>query len=125
MKKRITFFKIAVLQLILMGLICISACDAGLEIVDLKIVSYPDKIIYIKDVDTHLSVEGLELQSVTRDGTISSVSPSVLHGAGDKIDFSKEGVQIVKIDLGYGLSAEFPIQIVSKEWLESTLKEVS
>lgn len=113
------------LSLIMACLIFLSACEDSLEYVALKIISYPDKIVYVKDVDTQLSAEGFEVQTITRGGHKGSLVPSALYEAGRNIDFSKEGVQIVKVKLNNELYVEFPIQIVSKEWLKETLEEAA
>ena len=93
----------------------LAACDSGLEYVKLEISSYPDKIVYIKDVDTRLSVKGLELILFTKDG-----QSEILKEAKDyntNVDFSKEGVYTVAFKICDGVSVSYPVQVISKEWL--------
>jgi len=111
------------LALLMMLIVGISACDAGLEVVDLEIISYPNKIVYVKDVDITVSSDGLIVKSTSRDGQ-SLQGPGYLYPEDvSEVDLTKEGVYTVTMKLNNGVTASFPVQVVSKEWMQQYLEE--
>jgi hypothetical protein len=100
----------AALLLFLVIVLTICGCDSGLEYVKLEVMSYPDKTIYVKDVDTSVSVNGLVLKLSTRDGHEEILKEP--KGFTTNVDFSKEGTYYVTFIITEGVETSFPIQVV-------------
>lgn len=107
---------VIIIALLLVCMMAFNGCDASLELVKVEITSYPDKIVYVRDVDTSISTEGLVITCISRDGHKADFFG--LDRFTTNVDFSKEGIYQVTYDLGHGLIASFPVQVISKDWLE-------
>ena len=126
---------LAVIWMMVVGCL-INGCDAGLEIIGMEIVTYPDKLIYVAGVDTELNYSGGSVKLLLLQGeTENSTDPEenqprliedILENSPDavetNIDFEKEGVYTVKIYKTENVWVEFAVQVVSKEWLEEQLE---
>jgi hypothetical protein len=101
------------------------ACDSGLRIVGLELVTYPDKLLYVVGIDSELNLEGGTIAIVTKDDEkngnrfpepMDTLGINVKHD----IDFTKEGIYVVHFErAGYGVS--FPVQVLSVESIERML----
>jgi len=121
MKKSILF-----LFVILCFCLIISSCDAGLRILDIEIASYPDKLFYVIGVDKDLDLEGGTVYLISRDTPKGEYSEEMSGRAFEiehNIDFQKEGIYTVTIKRA-AFYDTFPIQVVSKETLESILRDM-
>jgi len=99
-------------------LIC--GCDWSLRIIGMKLISYPDKLIYIANKDNSLELTGGEVQFILADKSIISIEPmtdemqmDIIH----EIDFSTPGVYIVRVYRHDSAYVEFPILVISEQQL--------
>jgi len=104
---------------LMLSLCFISSCDTGLQIVGIQIVSYPDRLVYIKDVDTEINLTGGVFRVDLKEGSSHSYKMNeenrgVGVGISKKEDFSKEGVYKVSIGC-LNIEDSFPIQVLSLE----------
>lgn len=109
--------KLTVLFLIFASLLLFS-CDSGLEITEISINRYPNKIVYQRAVDTELTLDGLEILITARLG-----SQSVYRWKEDiyqdcypvehTIDFHQKGVCPVTICRNHG-ACSFAIEVVDR-----------
>jgi len=101
------------------------ACDTGLRITGIRIVEYPDRIVYIKGVDTELDLTGGVYGVELKDGSIRERDMTDLIGKGNithDINFDKEGVYTVKIAIDVELYVSFPVQVISQDYIDNLVK---
>jgi len=114
MKRRVTFSLLTLFILILLG------CDAGLEIVDLEIETYPNRIVYVAGVDTALDLSGGKVKYILldkrADGSVvpmTAESIRITHN----IDFSTPGIYVVTLAQHKGM-CRFPVQVVDQGFMQ-------
>jgi len=123
MTKKVTRLFILSL-LVLFSLVFIVGCDAGLEIIGMEIVKYPDRLIYVANVDNTLDVSGGEIRLLLKDKSVESIAPM----SGDEaeirhnIDFDTPGIYVVTLYRHDDAQAQFPIQVISKEQMREMLE---
>ncbi len=99
------------------GLFC--GCDAGLAIVDLEIITFPERIVYVAGVDDTIDLTGGTC------GLILAQTPEGEHGIpvemtewrltiSDNVDFSTPGVYTVRVAIHNGEYQEFPVQVIDE-----------
>ena len=112
-KKRLLLLVIPLV--IFAALLC--SCDPTLVTKDVRLISYPDRIVYIKGVDTGLDLRGGTFKVVVGDGSAREFAmddPSFSRHFYTEADFDTEGVYEVSLYYG-GLYIYFPIQVISPE----------
>ena len=99
------------------GLLC--SCDDGLKSVDTQIVSYPDRLVYIKGVDTELDLKGGVYREELKQGNLilcemDNERTSYSLNKFGNVDFDRKG--IYRISFGsQRIGCDFPIQVISLE----------
>jgi len=100
-------------------MIC-TGCDEGLRIVGLEVEKYPDRLIYVANIDDSLDLSGGEVRILLKDKSIESISKmtdekelEIKHN----IDFGTPGIYIVVLYRHEDAQVQFPIQVISKEKL--------
>ena len=94
-----------------------SSCDWGMKIVDISLAKPPNKIIYLKGIDSDLSLDGLEIYVHLSQGQKSidkwedefcRQSYKISH----YINFNKPGVYIVTIAKPHIGDCTFSVQVI-------------
>jgi hypothetical protein len=112
-KRILSFFILAILTFI------ISSCDSGLEVKDISISKYPERIIYIVGEDKELDLTGCEIEVTTKSG-IKSIEKMDdehfrnLYTIQEDVNYNKAGVYKINI-LRHKSSCSFAIQVVNKD----------
>lgn len=106
------------LILVITFVLLLSGCDESNTIVQLKIVRYPDNLIYILGKDVKVDLTGGKIAKILKSGR-ELVCPLKYDDhdcayvtISTNADFTKEGVYIVKITRGDTLFVEYPIQVI-------------
>lgn len=113
----------------------ISSCEAGMEVIGIEIVTYPNKLVYVEGVDTELDFIGGTYRFLLLNGA-EKTDPEIkqpermeeaLEGhrytVETNIDFNNAGIYNVRlIPHENAKTVEFAVQVVSKEWLEEQLE---
>lgn len=103
-----------VLIIIFVVLLAISAigCDAGLEIVEMDVERYPDRIAYYSGIDNELDLKGGAVVYFSKDGTKSiEEMTSQFLTISHNVDFNTPGVYVVEIISGK-VKCRFPIEVI-------------
>jgi len=112
-KKRLLLLVIPLV--IFAALLC--ACEEGLQTKDVRLTSYPDRIVYIKGVDTELDLRGGAFEVEVKSGAVFKHVMDDHYLSGNyytEVDFDTEGVY--EVSLYYdGFYLYFPIQVISPE----------
>ena len=97
--------------------------DEGVEIMGIEVAQYPDKLVYIQNVDTKLDLSGGKLNFLLKQGdkVLDEMASSQIK-IEDNIDFNKAGTYIVKLHSHNNGYAEFPVQVISKEELKKMME---
>ena len=117
--------KIYRIFILIVLLSALTGCDAGLEIMGMEIVNYPDRLIYVANKDNELDLSGGEIEFILKDKAAQSIDPmteeemEIRHD----IDFSKPGVYIVTLYRHDDAKVQFPIQVVDEIYLKNLLEE--
>ena len=95
------------------------SCDDGLKMVGIEIVSYPDRLVYVKDVSTELDLNGGVYRIERKDGycydcNMSEYIPGHSVGISSHVDFSREGIYCIALGSNR-FECDFPVQVVSPE----------
>ena len=95
------------------------SCDIGLRTVGMQIISYPDRLVYIKGVDTGLDLRGGVYRVEQRDGycydcDMNDEKLTYTLNKFRNIDFNRPGIYRVSIESSE-FECFFPIQVVSPE----------
>ena len=130
--------KILVLFTSLLVILLLSGCEH--PIVGMEALSYPDKLVYVAGVDKELDLTGGVVRYVMEDGSEKDDEepyPGDMEKAIESngywsecdletnINFEVPGIYTVKIIRHETAYVEFPIQVVSREWLQEQLDKVS
>ena len=112
-------------------------------IVGMEALSYPDKLVYVAGVDKELDLTGGVLRFVMEDGSekkekepypgdmAQSVKSTEANNYWNEceletnVNFDVPGIYTVKIIRHETAYVEFPIQVVSREWLQEQLDKAS
>lgn len=106
-----------ILLLIVFGIVLsICSCDAGLEIIDMEIVNYPNKIVYYMGIDDELDFTGGSIKYFHKEKTtaISDMEKeigftiNVIHN----VDFNTPGVYVVELYRNNKANVKFPVQVI-------------
>lgn len=91
-----------------------SACDTGLEIINMSIDTYPNNIVYVKGNESEINLSGGTILLISKDGTetIEEMSNEYVE-VNSTIDFNKPGVYVVTLKRGE-FTCDFPVQVVDK-----------
>jgi hypothetical protein len=102
--------------------VILSSCDWGLAIVDMELITFPDKLLYVALVDDLLILDGGTVEIITKDRKASYVVSMCNEWevkTHHNIDFNKEGIYVVNIVRGDPSSpiayVSFPVQVVTQE----------
>ena len=93
-------------------------CDAGNEIVDVTLISYPSRIVYVAGVDKQLDLSGGMIRLKLRDGRELERTMDYLFCLMD-IDFNRPGIYTVSI----ANWIQFPIQVVDKNYITGIMND--
>ena len=112
-------------------------------IVGMETLSYPDKLVYVSGVDHKLDLTGGVVRFVMEDGSEKHNNPNYSFAPGTmeeaiksngygsdceletNVNFDVPGIYTVKIIRHETAYVEFPIQVVSREWLQEQLDKAS
>jgi len=97
--------------------------DEGLEIMGIEVAQYPDRLVYIQNVDTKLDLSGGKLNILLKQGNKvldEMASDQII--IEENVDFTKPGIYIVKLYSHNNGYAEFPVQVISKEELRKMIE---
>ena len=126
MKKIIALIVLAVLCLSLLG------CEYGLEYYKVELLSYPDKMVYIQNVDDKLDMTGFSAKLYNRtseyDYTVENDDYFDYAEPEDyAVDFSKEGLYNLTFSIYHqkDRTITFPIYVVSAEKVEEMYSRIS
>jgi len=105
---------------ILTVILCIFlyGCYSEISVVEMQIVSYPSKLIYIAGRDSSLDLSEGKIQLVLRDKSIVVQEMDAIdYGVeiSHSINFDNPGVYSIKISSGVSCYSEFEIAIISEE----------
>ena len=130
--------KILVLFTSLLVILLLSGCEH--PIVGMEALSYPDKLVYVAGVDKELDLTGGVVRYVMEDGSEKDdeePNPGDMTKAIESngywspceletnANLGVPGIYTVKIIKHETAYVEFPIQVVSREWLQEQLDKAS
>lgn len=98
-----------------------TACDAGNEIMEIKLGKLPDRIVYIAGVDKKLDLSGATILMYVKSGDVreddiyDEYAVDITHN----IDFNKPGVYGVEIHRGGAYKFIIPVQVIDKSFLDA------
>ena len=114
-----------VVLLLIVPLFCFSGCEFPLELVDLEIVAFPDKLVYVAEESYGLELSGCEVEERTKIGSEERVrlldQDELNKYISHNIDFGIPGQYRVVLRTPVQEYEEFYIQVVSKEQVLETL----
>jgi len=118
--------RLMIIVMLLLTLLMFSGCED--EITGFEITSYPNRLVYVQNVDTKLDLSGGKYILLPKNDQSSEYNLDDQDAAyveiEHSIDFTKPGIYIVKLYSHNNGYAEFPVQVVSKEqlqeWLDKT-----
>ena len=106
------------LILVITFVFLLSGCEEGNRIVELRIVRYPDKLIYRLGKDVKLDLTGGKIAKILKSGS-ELVCPLKFDDhdcayvtISTNADFTKVGDYVVKISRGDKLFVEYSIQVI-------------
>jgi len=113
--------KLFLLTITSFSLVLFTACDEGLRVVGVELVSYPDKLFYVIGVDDSIDLSGGRAKLLLKDKSIitndSKMDDEWNFKVTHNIDFEREGVYEITVTR-YKYSFSFPVQVVSFEAIE-------
>ena len=97
-------------------LFILSGCDAGLEIAQIQINQYPNRITYYKGIDSKLDLGGLEILLITKDGSKNTEKldddfEQQYYDIIENVNFESPGVYVITIER-HTSSCSFPIEVI-------------
>ena len=95
-----------------------SSCE--FEIVDIRLGKYPDRIVYVANVDTEIDLSGCSYILKTKDGQIYEDAyneKSWQFAIQSDVDFTTSGVYEVKLFRGTTEVGKFPVQVIGEEYI--------
>ncbi len=103
-----------------------SSCDSGMLIVDIEIGKFPDKIVYIANVDTELDIAGATIITHLKQGTTyeMDIADDDFCTFEYDVNFTKPGVYEIVV-VRAGIRNKFPIQVVDIDELRASISGVS
>ena len=126
MKKIIALIVLAALCLSLLG------CEYGLEYYKVELLTYPDKMIYIQNVDTELGMTGFSAMIYNRTSEYDHIAKDeeffdYAEPEDYAVDFSKEGLYNLTFSIYHekNKTVTFPIYVVSAEKVEEMYSQIS
>ena len=97
-------------------LVLLASCERSNEVVNVRMGSWPDRIVYIVDIDTEIDMTGATVITILRDGreeeeSVTGGWSAVVHN----IDFSTPGVYevtIIRPVTSKEFTFRFPVQVI-------------
>ena len=120
MTKRYNFKKTILILFSIFMILCLSACEYSNEVINVTIGKFPDRIVYIADVDTELDLTGCTMIIETRDRSIHEQAfvADQWCKAVHNVDFSTAGVYDVSLMIDNEAICRIPVQVVDMDFFE-------
>lgn len=122
--------KIMALLLSLVTVLILFGCEYDLEYYKVELISCPDKLVYIQNVDTELDMSGFVAKEYNRtseyDLTVEDDDYFLYAEPEDyEVDFSKEGVYYISHGMHDGnLMVSFPVYVISQDKVDEMYYQI-
>lgn len=125
--------KIFIVVILILETLVLSSCESGVS--RITITTYPDKLVYVAGIDEEIDLRGGQLAFYYEDKSgpyfaqmEEAVDPETAGcrcSVKDNVNFNKAGVYSATLYVSDKIYVEFPIQVVSREWLQEQLDKAS